>query len=277
MQTAPSFNCHGTTDVGRVRQTNQDHFLIADLQKNLLIRQTSLPESESSQLNTETCAKLLVIADGMGGHAAGHRASSMTVGCMTRRVIERVSLFVGLSEESETEFERDLQAAVQSCRRILLHEGEAHPDCHGMGTTLTLACILWPRLYIVHAGDSRCYLLREGQLTQVTTDHTLAQRMVDMGALSPEEAEKSALSNVLWNAVVADDNAPLQTDIHKLILEEGDCLMLCTDGLMKHVAGKAIQEILAEAGSSEEACEKLVETANSNGGTDNTTVIVARF
>jgi protein phosphatase len=145
-----------------------------------------------------------------------------------------------------------------------------------MGTTLTLAYLLWPRLYVVHAGDSRCYLLRNARLHQITRDHTVAQRLVDQGILPAEEAEESRWSHVLWNCI-GGGAQEMKPDVYKATLRLGDTLLLCTDGLSRCVPEKQIQQILESDRPAEETCKRLIATANAEGGPDNITVVVARF
>jgi serine/threonine protein phosphatase PrpC len=145
-----------------------------------------------------------------------------------------------------------------------------------MGTTLTMAYLLWPRLYVVHAGDSRCYLLRQGGLRQITKDHTVAQQLVERGAMTPEQAEQSRWSHVLWNCI-GGGTRELNPDVYRATLQLGDSLLLCTDGLNKCVPDEAIQEVLAREGTAEDACRRLVALAHDHGGPDNVTVVVAHF
>jgi protein phosphatase len=151
-----------------------------------------------------------------------------------------------------------------------------NPAHQGMGTTLTLGYITWPRFYVVHVGDSRCYRFRGGLLKQITTDHTVAQQLVERGAMTPEQAEESRWSHVLWNAI-SDNRGRLAPDIHKETLAIGDTLLLCTDGLSGFVSEGEIAAILKREGAARTTCEQLVAAANAAGGKDNITVVVARF
>ena len=145
-----------------------------------------------------------------------------------------------------------------------------------MGTTLTMAYVVWPRLYVVHAGDSRCYLFRGGRLEQITTDHTMAQQLVERGVLTPEEAQESRLSHVLWNCLGGNSHE-LQPEVHKAGLTLGDTLLLCTDGLTGPLRDQDLIETLQHDLPAQETCQRLVSAANSAGGPDNITVVVARF
>src|SRR5262249_5001035 len=145
-----------------------------------------------------------------------------------------------------------------------------------MGTTLTMAYLLWPRLYVVHAGDSRCYLLREDRLHQITTDHTLAQQMVERGVLQPAEAQDSNWSHVLWNCI-GGGSRELSVEVHKATLRLGDSLLLCTDGLTQCVPNEQIRDLLREPASAEQVCRHLLHAAHEKGSPDNVTVVVAHF
>lgn len=269
-------DCHGLTDIGRKRETNEDQFLVADLSKSMRVYQTSLGFDHQARLFGVSQGKLLLVADGMGGHAAGERASTVAVDSVTGFILNSMCWLFRLDESSEDEFLDDLKSVLQRCQADIRVEAESMPARAGMGTTVTMAYIVWPRLYVVHAGDSRCYLLRDSKLEQVTKDHTVAQYLVEQGGLKPEEAEGSRWSNTLWNVVGGDSNE-LKPEVYKGELVLGDTLLLCTDGLTKHVPDEEIIRLLDSEPASEEVCRRLVNTANDAGGSDNITVVVARF
>jgi len=269
-------DCHGMTDIGRVRDENQDQFLIADLSKSMAVQQTSLGLEQKTRLFGDLQGKLLLVADGLGGHAAGERASSIAVDSVTNYVLNTLPWFFRLDAQGEDDLAEQLKAALAHCQSRIHAEAVARPQRAGMGTTVTLAYLLWPRLFVVHAGDSRCYLLRGSRLRQITNDQTVAQRFVDSGELRPEDVETSKWSHVLWN-VVGGDSDELNSEVYKARLELGDTLLLCTDGLTKHLADNQIVELLEAERGSEAACRRMIDTANEAGGTDNITVIVARF
>lgn len=270
-------DCFGLTDVGRKREVNEDQFLIADLNKSMLIHQTSLNQDDHSRLFGGSQGQLLLVADGMGGHSGGQRASTLAVQALENYVLNATSWFYRLCDSSEgAGVERELKAALEECQKRIHAEASAHPERRQMGTTVTLAYVLWPRLYVVHAGDSRCYLLRQNRLEQVTTDHTVAQRLVDSGLLPPEGAESSRWSHVLWNCV-GGGSSELTTEVYKATLHLGDTLLLCTDGLTGGLSDEQVRAILTRGHSAEETCRRLVAAANEAGGSDNITVVVARF
>jgi protein phosphatase len=269
-------DCHGMTDVGRVRESNEDQFLIADLRKSLQIYQTSLSVDDQTRLFGGSQGKLLLVADGMGGAAAGHRASTLVVDSVVEHILNTSQWFFRLDEHSEEDFVEDLAAALRRSEEDLFAEVKAIPRRQGMGTTLTMAYIVWPRLYIVHVGDSRCYLFRQRRLTQITADHSYAQEMVDAGTLEPEEAETSRWSHVLTN-VIGGGGCDVRPEVRKAELSSGDALLLCTDGLTNHVSDDQIGELLDSDLSAEDLCQRLVNAAKQAGGSDNITVVAARF
>jgi protein phosphatase len=263
----------GASHIGRVRPKNEDQYLIADLNKMLVARQTSLAhDRELGGMH----GQLLLVADGMGGHAAGELASKIAIDTVTDYVLHTMDWFFRLGRHEEDLLD-ELQAALQRCHCEIQADAAENPEHHGMGTTLTMAYVIWPRLYVVHVGDSRCYLLRGGKLEQVTTDHTMAQRFVEDGRLSAEEAETSRWSHVLWNSLGSGRGSTPRPEVYKAKLDDGDTVMLCTDGLSKHVPLEQIREVLSSADGVENACQRLVDMANAAGGSDNVTVIVARF
>jgi protein phosphatase len=165
---------------------------------------------------------------------------------------------------------------VVKCQEKIHAAAAAAPERAGMGTTLTMAYTLWPRAYVVHVGDSRCYLFRNKQLEQITRDHTVAQQLVEAGRLQPDEVESSRYSSVLWNAL-GGGSTEVSPEVYKMRLQPGDTMLLCTDGLTKHVDDARLLDLLTEEASNEEVAEKLVDAANSAGGTDNITAVMAWF
>jgi serine/threonine protein phosphatase PrpC len=269
-------DCYGLTNTGQKRPENEDQFLIADLNKSMLIHQTSLSHEDHTRLFGGSQGKLLLVADGMGGHADGQRASALAVQTLSNYVLNTMPWFYRLPECPGADMEEELKSALEECQRQVESAGEVEPSRRKMGTTLTLAYLLWPRLYVVHAGDSRCYLLRQSRLEQITHDHTVAQQMVDRGALNPADVEGSRFSHMLWNCIGGGSH-DLNPDVYKAGLKIGDTLLLCSDGLSKVVSPADIREVLARPISAEAACEELVTRANAAGGPDNITVVVAHF
>jgi PPM family protein phosphatase len=269
-------DCYGLTDVGRVREVNEDQFLIADLNKSMLIHQTSLSLEDHTCLFGGSQGHLLLVADGMGGHAAGQRASTLAVQTLTHYLLNTMPWFFRLQQAGEADLEGELKTALEACQKSIQAEAAVRVEERGMGTTLTMAYIVWPRLYVVHVGDSRCYLMRDARLEQITRDQTMAQQLVDQGVLTPEKAQESRWSHVLWNCIGGGSDE-LRPEVYKATLRMGDTLLLCTDGLTNRLPEDQLVRLLQEGGRAEATCRRLVEAANEAGGNDNITVVLARF
>jgi protein phosphatase len=269
-------DCFGITDKGRQRPTNQDHFLVADLNKSMRVHGTSLHLDDQTRIYGGSQGKLLVVADGMGGEAEGERASTIAVDQLTTYVLNSLAWCFRLEPDSEHDFEEYLKEALVSCQESIQAAASGRPELATMGTTLTMVYIVWPRAFVVHVGDSRCYLLRKGKLEQVTVDHTLATILAESGKMGREEARRAPMGHALWNAIGGKSDE-LSVDVSKLTLERDDILLLCTDGLYDMVPDEKLAVILNASPSAEAACRNLVDLANTNGGSDNITVVVSYF
>lgn len=259
-------DCAGLSNVGLKRKNNEDQFLVADLNRSIVVRQTTLEVEKETVMLGSTEGKLLIVADGAGGHASGERASELAVHTITHFALNTMGWFVRADERYEQDLVEDLQAGLSRCQQILARDAATHPENRRMATTLTMAYIYWPRIYILHVGDSRTYLLRDDELHQITQDHTYADNLAD-----------SRFAGVLWNALVGDDDNNARPEVHKAELEYGDSLLLCTDGLNKHVTDIEIKQELARFLPAADTADRMIELANGGGGTDNTTVVIARF
>jgi protein phosphatase len=237
---------------------------------------SSLEIGDEARLFGNSQGRLLLVADGMGGHAVGDRASEMVVRAFADYVLNMLRWYFRADPSHDDELAVDLRDAMLRCQRSIREEVGEHPEQRGMGSTLTLAYVIWPRMFVVHVGDSRCYLMREGTLKQLTRDHSVAQRLVEEQTLSPAEAEESRWNHVLWNAVGGSADEP-QPDIFRVDLEFDDRLLVCTDGLTKHVSDPELSARLQQERPAFEICRQLIDDANAAGGTDNITAIVARF
>jgi len=267
-------DCFGLTDRGKVRRLNEDQFLIAELTKRIHVRDTSLPRVDESGWSRGIVGHLLVVADGMGGVSGGEVASELAVEMISWYVTRTMPWFYRYQDGREAELEAELKEAVEACQKSVA-DAAAGSRLAKMGTTLTMAYVLWPRVYVVHAGDSRCYLIREGVVHQLTRDHTLAQRAVDAGILTPEQAARSPLSHTLWNCIGGASHE-VSPDLYRVTLQGGDLLLLCSDGLTRGVSDDEIGRLAGAAPTPEAAARALVDAANAAGGEDNTTVVVAR-
>ena len=260
----------GLTDVGRSRKTNEDQFVVAELTRALHLVQSSVQQPRT--LLSENRAHLLMVADGMGGHRAGEQASALAVVTVEDFILNTFRWVFRLQGEVAAEFQEALRAADAR----IFEEAGRHPELAGMGTTLTLAYTVNSLLYVIHVGDSRCYLYRDGVLHQLTRDHTLVDEMVRSGAIEPEAAARHHLRNVITNAVGGSEPG-IEVEIHRLQLEPGDVTLLCSDGLTEMLPDAELAEILASQPTPEAASRELVARANERGGQDNITAIVARF
>lgn len=265
----------GRTDIGRVRRTNQDQFLVAALHKVIDIHDTSLPQAYRERFDSGARALLFLVADGVGGGPGGEIASSLTLDAIMKYVTNSMRCFYKLDQVAAGDLMQELASSVQESHIRVRAESAHDPEIAGMATTVTMAHILWPRAYMVHIGDSRCYHFRGGRLHQVTQDQTVSQALVDSGAMTAEQAATSPYASMLTQAVGGSDE--VEPALSHLDLEVDDVLLMCTDGLTKHVPPDAIARILAEHPSAEAASQALVEAALAGGGTDNVTALVARF
>ncbi|WP_435007675.1 PP2C family protein-serine/threonine phosphatase [Tundrisphaera lichenicola] len=268
-------SCGALTHPGKVRQNNEDHFLVARLAKSMQICQSSLDEAGVTNYSEED-GYLMVVADGMGGAAAGERASALAVESVKEYALNTLKWFLHVGRSDESILLSELRKSLELADKAVVDEGEANARLYGMGTTLTMAYLIGADLYIAHAGDSRAYLLRDGNLEQITSDHTLVQLMISGGILSAEDAKHHARRNIVTN-VIGGPNAGVHAEIHKLKLIEGDVLLLCTDGLTEPVEDDQIAEILRSTAEPEAAALRLIEQANEKGGPDNVTAVVARY
>ena len=265
---------HGATDCGRLRPTNEDQFLIADLTKAMNVRQTSLEEARAKF--GEQHGHLFLVADGMGGHHAGEHASALAVTLIEQFALNTFRWFMPLTAAHADSAVTDFQEAVEQADATIVEAATKRADLHGMGTTLTLAFHYEAELLVIHVGDSRAYLFRDETLRQLTRDHTVVAEMVHRGELDMAEARVHRLRHVITN-VVGGTEAGVQAEAHSLELRVDDELLLCSDGLTEMLSHAEISEVLRGEPGPEAACTRLISLANERGGRDNITAIVARF
>ena len=263
----------GVTHPGKVRAKNQDHFMICTVHRQLVVHGSSLPDSDALPLRGERLAAVAVVADGVGGAAAGEDASQIAVATIARYLTSTMACLDGASPAHEDHFLDALQGAALEAHAAVLALAAQRPKNKGMATTLTLAIGAWPRAYVVQVGDSRCYYYRAGTLHQVTRDQTVAQTLVDAGALRQSEAYRSPFSNVLASAIGGSTAEPA---VSRLQMRRDAVFLVCSDGLTKHVDDAHIAGILGTLRSSEQACTDLLQLALDGGGSDNITIVVGR-
>jgi protein phosphatase len=260
---------------GHCRANNEDHYLVTRVGRTLQTLVTNLPTGEVPDF-VEEVNYVMVVADGMGGHAAGEVASRMAISTLVSLVLAIPNWILRVDEKYSPEIEQRTRTLVQEVGATLVERGERDPTLRGMGTTLTIARSLGRDLMITHVGDSRAYLFRAARLHRLTRDHTYAQLLVDTGQLAHHDVAGSRHRHVLTNALGASCEF-VQVDSDRLRLEDGDRLLLCSDGLTDLVDDEAITSLLQEATRASDACERLVQRALDNGGRDNVTAIVAIF
>jgi serine/threonine protein phosphatase PrpC len=264
---------HGVTHRGKVRAENQDHFLICSLRKQMAVRMTSLPDVDQLVASPERLASLAMVADGVGGGTRGADASRIAVEAVVKYVSSSMRCYYAADSAEDQSFSEALQEGALRCHAELVQRGEQDSEYRGMSTTLTLFLGVWPRAYLLQVGDSRCYLLRDGELTQITRDQTMAQDLIDLGVLARADASRSRFAHTLSSSIGGSQTAPVVT---RFDLAWGNVLLLCSDGLTHHVSDERIRERLRSMTTAKQACEDLLKEALDAGGTDNITIIVGR-
>lgn len=264
----------GVTDTGKKRKNNEDQFVTASLMRALWIEQSSVPQSSVHYANDR--GHVFIVADGMGGAAAGEKASALAVGAIEDFLLNALRWLLALDGSGDTSVLREFKAALRSADARVCDAAAHDPGLQGMGTTITMAYSVDADLFVAHVGDSRAYLYRGGTLHQLTRDDTLVQQLVDAGHLSPENVEDHQFRHIITN-VVGGPKPGIQVAVHRTRLESGDVLLLCTDGLHGMVPDAKIAEVLQTIPTPKDACAELLRQALDAGGDDNITMIVARY
>ena len=275
-ETSVRIDARGLTDVGKKRTANEDHFVVMTLRKSAEVRETSLPDPRVFDGLRGPDGWLFVVADGVGGQAGGALASESAVTTLAEYLGRAAGCFNRHDADREHELLEQLEGAVLSAHRRITEQyvrgGGRHAE-PGPATTLTMALLVWPRAYIVHVGDSRAFYLRKGRLRQLTRDQTTGEYMVDSGAWTEEQARKAPIGATLVSALGGPEMTP---SVGLVDLLPGDTLLLCSDGLTRHVPDERIAELLGRPTDAGTACRELVDEALAGGGHDNITVITAR-
>jgi len=261
---------YGLSHVGMVREGNEDHFVIASLQRSLEVRQTNLEDRKVLDPLCGPKAYLYAVADGVGGLDGGRLASGLTIQTIVEYMSETVGSYHAVTGGQEHAFLDPLNKAVQRAHEKLRSTFGISQG--GPSTTLTIALVVWPQAFVVHVGDSRAYHLRGSTLKRLTRDQTMGAFLMDEYKMTEKQVEQQGFNNVLSSAVGAQDMTPA---VSAITLEQGDALVLCTDGLTKHVTERQIADVLVDASNAEGACRELVDRALAAGGRDNVTVVVA--
>jgi serine/threonine protein phosphatase PrpC len=263
----------GATHVGNVRKDNQDHFFLGPLVRGVRAERSSLVPEDERFVHLERLASLAVVADGVGGVGGGEEAARRAVEDLVASVAR--SFFDADYRESEDPevFTRLLHDAALDVHESLLERAEQEGGGRRFATTLTLFLGLWPHAYILQVGDSRCYVYRDGELSQLTQDQTMAQELVNAGVLTRTDAERTRWAHILSSALGGEQAVPVVT---RMVREWGTVFLFCSDGLTKHVPDELIKERLASMTSARQVVDQLMQDALDGGGTDNITLIVGR-
>jgi len=241
------------SDVGKTRRIDEDSVFVA---------------KTYSLENGKTVKRVfLVIADGMGGHSKGEVASALGVTTVAGLVIPKF-----LMDQEETDYSDLMTSSIKEANQHILQHSVNCPECDGMGTTMTMMVIDNQNLYVGHVGDSRAYIVSEGQITQITKDHSLVQQLVDNGEITSEEARNHPQKNVITRVV--GYYAEVEPDVYSRKWEKNDRVIICCDGLTNHVEDTELMQMVLTSESPQNACKNLVKTANERGGRDNISVIV---
>jgi serine/threonine protein phosphatase PrpC len=242
-----NLSARGKTDQGLVRANNEDNFYLDEK------------------------LGLLVVADGMGGHASGETASSLAVNII-RDYFQEPSKLIGDNDPSFSATTNRLGSAIRLANLAVFEAAQNSPQLTGMGTTIAAALLNGNRLSIGHIGDSRVYLIRAGNIEQLTDDHSVVNEQVRRDIITKEEAAKSEMKNILTKALGISMDT--EADLDELTMFDGDILLLCSDGLNTMVSDETILDIFSFANDPVAACDSLVDAANKNGGKDNITVVI---
>ncbi len=261
----------GMTHVGRVREANEDHFVVASLRKTLTLRHTNVDRALLLERDAGPEALLMLVADGVGGHAGGADASREAATAIVEYLSSAAHCFNNLDVDHEHEFMERLEGSVRIAHDRITAAAAGH---HPPATTLTMVLLVAPRAYVVHVGDSRAMFVRKGRLRVLTRDQTMGEELLDVGAITQEQAQRSRFRDQLTSALGSSAMTPT---LGLVDLRAGDVLLLCTDGLTKHVTDERITEVLSDPGTVEQVTARLMEDALVGGGTDNISIVVARL
>jgi protein phosphatase len=263
------------TDTGHVRENNEDSYLVIRFGRSLETLSTNLTE-DLIDPNYSVTGYGMLVADGMGGMAAGEVASNLALAGLIELILDTSDWVLALKRN------KDINTVTHRMRHrflkideMLRQAAENNSSLRGMGTTLTVAGILENNLFVGHVGDSRAYLFRDDKLTQLTVDHTLAQALIDAGVANHDDPATRSMRHVL-TAAIGSLGESIQPQVQRLTLRAGDQILLCTDGLTEMVDEATIANVIREAGSTQAGCQSLIDLALGAGGVDNVTVLLAR-
>jgi serine/threonine protein phosphatase PrpC len=260
---------------GKIRAKNEDHFLVSKLSRKQQLLLTNVPDDQFPEHFAED-GYSMIVADGMGGMAAGEVASRMAIATGVTLFQKSPKWGFKINKREARELFHRVNTYLQEIDLALTKRSEEDRRLFGMGTTLTASYSSGVDLFVIHVGDSRAYLYRDGKLLQLTKDHTVAQAMADAGYIAHEEIRHHIKRNVLTN-FLGGHHGKVKADVRWLRLRDRDRLLLCSDGLNDMVDDASIARILNTHDQPPEAAQSLVDEALDRGGRDNVTVIVARY
>ena len=263
------------SDIGKVRPNNEDHYFVSCYARSMRTLTTNLPEG-LVPLHFDENGYLMVVADGMGGMAAGELASILAIAIGINASLENPTWNLKVTAPGAEELMERVRQRFRTIDDMLTKRAQADASLYGMGTTLTAAISVGADLFLFHVGDSRVYLLRAGDLHRLTRDHTLAQALADAGRITPEEMATHHARHILTN-FIGGHSGRVEAQVEHLPLADGDRLLLCTDGLTEMVGEAQIADVLRRVEDADEAAQALVDLALEGGGRDNVTVVVARY
>jgi len=256
-----------TSDVGRVRKNNEDNFVVCNLTTGEI---GTTPPIRNHELGLR--GSLFMVADGMGGEASGEVASQICAATVPKRLYDNLKT---LGTVSETNFVLLVREAIEFANQIIFQKAQTNPAYRGMGTTTTAAALFGPYLFVAQVGDSRAYLIRNQQITQLTRDQTFLNYLKDIGAELPADPEKDSRRSILTQAVGTSETLDVKVTYTKV--RQGDAILLCSDGMYNMVPAPEILESVTSQAPLPEKCKSLIDKANAHGGTDNITVILSEF
>ncbi|HLY60034.1 MAG TPA: protein phosphatase 2C domain-containing protein [Terriglobia bacterium] len=254
------------SDMGRVRKNNEDNYVVC----NLTSGEVGLPALSDYVQGAR--GTLFMVADGMGGEASGEVASQICTATVPKRIYDNLK---SVGNVSEPNFVLLLREAIEYANQIIFQKAQTSPLYKGMGTTTTAAALFGPYLFVGQVGDSRAYLIRNKQMTQMTRDQTFLNYLADIGAELPADPEKDSRKSILTQAVGSSEKVEVKMTYTKV--RQGDSLLICSDGLYNMVKMPEMTEIVSGSDGLPGKCKMLIAKANEHGGTDNCTVVIAEF
>ena len=270
---------YAQSDIGRVRQGNEDNFLVLDLTTErgwTVTSGGSVPPDGLARFELGERGLVLAVSDGMGGALAGDVASRMAVDTVREMLVEDDTKQAAAQAQPEPPLVEAVRNATSYANLAIHRKSLDDARCSGMGATLTAAAVSGSQVELVQVGDSRAYVIRGDEIKLVTKDQSLVQQLVDVGQITEEEAETHMFRNVILQALGAQNDLTPVTG--RISLRRGDVLLMCSDGLSGKLRAEDMLQIVTEAGDDlVRACTGLIDEANERGGEDNITVLLARF